>query len=290
MSRRILGAGLLAAGAIGVLACRGGERGESPPRLEACRERTELGCFLKVPGGEFLRGAQASDPAAPGYDPDAQPDEGPPRPTRVGRFWIQLGEVTVSHYRACLRSGGCREEAAGAGGGSLSRGGSHLAPVTGVSWFAARDYCAWLGARLPTEAEWEYAARGPEARRYPWGDAPPDCTRASMRLPGELGGCGIGGPREFDFGGRAGRGWFPAVGLAGNAWEWTADWYAEDAYARATSEDLRGPPTGVRRVQRGGGWRTADPVELRSAYRAALEPELRMDDTGFRCAADAVRR
>ncbi|MCB9787109.1 MAG: formylglycine-generating enzyme family protein [Deltaproteobacteria bacterium] len=245
------------------------------------------------PGGEglpvdtFIMGAQASDPEAPMYDPDADTDEAPPHRVRLSPFWMHRHEVSVGQFRWCVLAGACDADDIEQSGGYFNYGREDRRwhPANGVSWFGARDYCAWIGGRLPTEAEWEYAARGGKMeRRYPWDpDVEPTCRHAVFG-GGTQSRCGIESSSEVTY--------YPGMGenrvswvehMAGNVWEWTADWYAEDAYAHSAEVDPRGPPTGTGRVQRGGGWSEADPIALRTTFRAQMDPHMKLADVGFRC-------
>jgi formylglycine-generating enzyme required for sulfatase activity len=170
-------------------------------------------------------------------------------------------------------------------------------PINCVDWEMAGAYCAWRDRRLPTEAEWEYAARGGDDRLYPWGNEPPSALR--LDLCGRE--CAAAAKRELDevwvpmydaddgwattapvgsFPAGASR--FGALDMAGNVWEWTADWYGP--YAAGSETDPRGPAAGTSRVSRGGGWATRGPNKARAADRNWIDPQVRDCDLGFRCA------
>jgi len=280
-----------------------------------------MGCMVRLPGTHlrqalytppsraasvdvhtFLMGAQRDDPNAPGHDAEASADEGPPHEVTLSPFWMHQLAVSVRQYQWCLSAGPCKPKHVGSGGrfhfrNDEAQGGlSHakkdsVQPVNGVTWEGARRYCEWIGGRLPTEAEWEYAARGgPLQLRYPWGDEAPTCQHAFYGGgPARL--CPVKRAVPVNFQPARGHDTHSFIlHQAGNVWEWTADWYAEDYYARSPKQDPRGPETGTGRVQRGGGWSDDDPAVLRGANRSQMDPTLKMPDVGFRCAADAVER
>jgi formylglycine-generating enzyme required for sulfatase activity len=151
-------------------------------------------------------------------------------------------------------------------------------PVIEVSWYGAEAYCKWAGVRLPTEAEWEYAARGPEGYTYPWGNKEPSCDLAQYR----------------DCSGRTvpvssfpdGASWCDALDMAGNVWEWVDDWYDNNYYDISPSENPPGPISGKYRVLRGGSWFNY-PNFVRAASRYWILPDLSKDNCGFRCAWDS---
>jgi iron(II)-dependent oxidoreductase len=147
-------------------------------------------------------------------------------------------------------------------------------PVGAVTWDQAQAYCQHYGLSLPTEAQWEYAARGPEGRRWPWGNTwdPKKCNASTDQGPdGHIMPVG-----SFP----AGASWCGALDMAGNMWQWCQDWYDSKYYANSPAQDPPGPDTGTERVRRGGSW-VADPDTCRSAARDHLDPT--NPGSGFRC-------
>jgi formylglycine-generating enzyme required for sulfatase activity len=206
-------------------------------------------------------------------------EQSPRREIYVSAFYLDRYEVTTSRYAKFLEATASVHppeywrELDPATGGDL--------PVIGVDWHDAQAYCKWAGKRLPTEAEWEKAARGTDGRRYPWGDASPTMDRANFQNAS---------PNAYDGGlapvGRhaPGRSPFGIHDLAGNAGEWVADWYSE-GFARNDVRDPKGPDSGTGRVIRGGG-RLDPPERITATKRFFASPESRADDVGFRCASD----
>jgi formylglycine-generating enzyme required for sulfatase activity len=264
--------------------------GEAPADVWQCQNASKghwtiaLACFYKVDGATFKMGAQSADPRGPNYDPDAEPDEAPVRDVTVSSFWIQRNEVAAITWRHCVEAGVCKAADAMAAGALLNASDEarNEHPANGVSWAGANTLCGWLGGRLPTEAEWELAARGTDGRRFPWGnDATCGYSRDRLGREGETANavCTGTGTRLVTDNPLTGIG--GATHLAGNVWEWTADWYAP--YDPAQTTDPRGPAAGKSRVQRGGGWLSESPREMRSAGRAAVPPDQLLPDVGFRC-------
>jgi len=255
-----------------------GDGGPAPPAPDRVR----------VPAGAFTMGA----------DRGGEPDEHPARSITLAAFSIDRLEVTNESYRACVQAGVCT--------GPRRFGADYerpRQPVVGVSWHDATAYCRWAGGRLPTEAEWEKAARGTDGRRFPWGDEPePDDSRAVFASHTH-------GPA--DVGGRpAGASPYGALDMAGNVWEWVKDVYDPMEYASAAGHDPAGPscaqamavyrrlrlegregftgtnpiPETCENVLRGGAWNYPGPG-LRSANRVHHPPHFRIRFSGFRCAS-----
>lgn len=161
---------------------------EAPPvpsdRPGLCEGDGSRDCFVELPGGSFLMGAQATAPDQPGYDPAARPEEGPPRQVTVGPLQVLRTEASVALFERCVAAGACAPASVSTGGYSNFGEPTRRAhPINGITWEGARALCAWMGGRLPREAEWEYAARGPEGRRFPWGSDPTCPIRAAAGSP-----------------------------------------------------------------------------------------------------------
>jgi len=232
-----------------------------------------------VPAGCLMMGSTGGDP-----------DEQPVHRVCLRAFWIGQTEVTNAQYRACVEAGGCTPPADRSGYDSPAQAGY---PVADVSWEQAAAYARWFGGSLPTEAQWEYAARGPEGWLFPWGPAFDGSRLNFCDQP-----CSVAWRDETAWDGyaglapvgtyRGGASWVGALDLAGNAWEWTADWYGETYYATLPDGawDPSGPPAGTLRVLRGGSWFN-DWRSVRASYRGWLDPEYLHPSLGFRVALPA---
>jgi formylglycine-generating enzyme required for sulfatase activity len=243
--------------------------------------------MVEVPGGPFIMGRYAD--ALHGDDPNASP----PHEVYLDGFYIDRYEVTTAGYAAFLRIVGTRgSDDVGQirfvpnGWDQLRLPPDRHRPVVGLSWQAADFYCRWLGKRLPTEAEWEKAARGSDRRVYPWGDRDPTATNANYGNPGGHND-EMDGLRSVDSY-EQGRSPYGVFNMAGNAAEWVADWYDARYYDKAPDNNPHGPTTGVRRVVRGGSF--ADlPSGLRTTARQSADPRDSGTRIGIRCASDTAR-
>ena len=251
--------------------------GSSSGGASTCGDTPGMVCVF---AGEFLRGSD---------DPRVPPDEQPQTSIYLDEFEIDEFEVTVAEYVACFEAGACSAPADAFGGGSecnWMRPGLDEHPINCIDWFQADDYCAWADKRLPTEAEWEKAARGVDGRTYPWGEETPTCELAVMNDGGF--GCGIGTP-SLPVGSRSPDGDSPygVKDVAGNVWEWVEDWYDPEYYGNAPTENPTGPGNGTAKIVRGGGWINSTGsanTGLRMADRAESAPVSGSTSYGIRCA------
>ena len=245
-------------------------------------------CF--IPAGKFVMG-------------DANvisPDQCPPHIVFVDEFYIDAKEVTVQKYRDCVSSGNCS-----LGETCLSMANyqnEDQLPITCVSWFQAVEYCLFAGGRLPTEAEWEKAARGISGPLWPWGNNRPDCSISNFRFASsyceggviEVGSYQFGDEDNMEF--DRDRSAFGLFDVSGNAWEWVADWYDAKYYQNSESNNPMGPqkcsvdvytePDACNfKVIRGGAFNSLQDA-TRVTARAFLDPNHNDDNIGFRCAYD----
>jgi len=253
------------------------------PAAGATRVRETDGMVVVyVPAGEVQMGSVEGDS-----------DELPVHTVYLDAFWIDRTEATNAQYRRCVEAGACEiPDRCNFGSPSYTDAARSDHPVACVNWSGAARYCAWVGARQPTEAEWEYAARGPEGKRYPWGDTF-DCALGNFDDETLLSGAVVAGgegcdgyPRTAPVGSfPGGASWCGAFDLSGNVREWVEDWYG--AYLPGQQANPAGPAYGDYKVVRGGGWYVADPHVLRGADRAGNNPGDRNENLGFRCATDS---
>ena len=238
--------------------------------------------MVAIPAGEFVMGCDPQHNGGVG----CPEDELPLHTVYLDEFFIDKYEVTNIQYAECVAADGCQPPMTSGSELVESYFGSpdyDYYPVVHVTWFDAKDYCTWAGKRLPTEAEWEKAARGSVTSAYPWGEDEPTCTLTNFLPFGTTGLClGDTSPvGSHPLGVNA----YGLEDMAGNVWEWVADWYGETYYLDSPAENPTGPDTDTYRVLRGGGW-TSGPIHLRVSSRA-YDPDFHnASDVGFRCASD----
>lgn len=233
--------------------------------------------MVYVPDGEFLMGSE---------DSDAFSDEAPEHQVWLDAFWIYQTEVTNEQYRQCVEDGACELP-----GNTTNYQNPFYAnhPVGFVSWFNADAYCQWAGGQMPTEAEWEKAARGTYGRKYPWGNEPVTGHKANycdvncqdhIRADTDHNdGYAITSPvGSFPDGASP----YGALDMAGNVWEWVADWHSRFYYNRSPYENPTGPFSGDGRVVRGGSFSSLQRF-LRGSFRSYASPDGWGDSLGFRC-------
>ena len=226
--------------------------------------------WVRVPAGAFTIGADTSSPI------EACADELPGCMLRLPAYLIARTAVTNEQYAEFVAASGHRPPAHWEGVAPPAALAQH--PVTYVGWHDARAFCAWAGVRLPSEAEWEKAARGDDGRPFPWGIASPDPSLAHFaELPGVTGTQPAGSCP-------AGASPYGAVDMAGNVWEWVASRYR--AYPYQPDDGREDPHALGRRVLRGGSFRSTHERYLRCAFRSMSYPTRRRDHIGFRVASD----
>jgi formylglycine-generating enzyme required for sulfatase activity/serine/threonine protein kinase len=261
---------------------------------------------VQIPAGQFFMGSDAKD---------AAPNEKPSHNVSVGSVCMDLYEVTAKKYKACSDAGKCRRAPTEVDWPKISQADRDLYsplctgadpekqdhPITCVTWEMADTYCKANGGRLPTEAEWEFATRGPDGRIYPWGDDPPtaghlnacdtQCLAWAKTHHVEL--------TQLDKGDdgyattapvgkyAAGRSRFGPYDVVGNVSEWVADW--DGKYTADAAQNPTGPQSGEKRVIRGGAWNAGFEAWLHPSYRYAQVPSAQIYGTGFRCVSDVAQ-
>ena len=218
--------------------------------------------MVYVPAGEFIMGSQ-----------DGKNDELPMHTVNLDAYYIDQTEVTYAQFKLCVKAGACDQPDFN----NYYQSTYLNHPVVNVSWNDADAYCQWAGRQLPTEAQWEKAARGTDGRTYPWGEGI-DCDRANYSACDDF-----SQTSPVGYSGWRGASPYSAWDMAGNVWEWVADWYDSDYYLNAPSANPTGPISGTDRVLRGGSWYNHMNL-ARASYRHYKNPDDKYNFIGFRCA------
>jgi len=244
--------------------------------------------MIYIPAGNFTMGSD-----------NGQPDEAPMHQVYLDDYWIDTTEITNEMYGLCVEAGNCKPPLqTGSYTRTIYYGETKFAnyPVIYVDWDMANAYCEWSGARLPTEAEWEKAARGEDMRIFPWGNAwdvqlhrrlnfadkhTPETTSDVNLNDGYRDTAPVGSYSQ-------GKSPYGVYDMAGNVWEWVADWYDPLYYQSSPSNDPQGPNGPTRAISghvlRGGSWVAADESIFHTSNRNGLEPTGFSESIGFRCA------
>jgi iron(II)-dependent oxidoreductase len=255
------------------------------PRIPDPKEHNAM---IQIPAGEFLRGTSPQQVkqllrANPDWEAESFEREQPQRRIYLDEYRIDKYPVTNSQYQQFLQAKDFNSQWLPKYWHD-NRFNQPNAPVVGVTWHQASAFAEWCGKRLPTEAEWEKAARGVDGRIYPWGNQPPDYRRANYDFyidqPTPVGLYPLGARPDG------------LMDLAGNVWEWCSDWYDGDYYKSRPTRNPQGPETGNSRVCRGGSWGgwVVNRFNLRCAYRNWDYPSGRGNTQGFRCVCSSASK
>lgn len=232
--------------------------------------------MVYVPAGEFEMGSEGADS-----------NQRPVHTVYLDAYWIGKYEVTNQQYAIFQNANGNQtegdvtwlDEISGyariqqSAGSWAAQSGYTDHPMVAVNWYGARAYCEWAGGRLPSEAEWDKAARGTDGRTYPWGES----IGANFANYGNLGDTTSVGSYP------AGASPYGALDMAGNVWEWVQDWYDFNHYSDTEANNPTGPDAGKIKVVRGSSWVFNNVWYLTAAYRVWGNPSVSFGDFGIRC-------
>lgn len=224
--------------------------------------------MVYVPAGEFIMGAE---------DDTGNANEHPQHTVYLDAYWIDMTEVTNAQYEKCVVAGACtdpKNETSNTLKKYYGNDNHSQNPVIYVTWDQAKAYCEWAGRVLPTEAQWEKAARGTDGLFYPWGDEDPEYSFVNYNgKPGDTVPVGSYPDGASPYG---------ALDMAGNVWEWVADYYGDQYYDISPLENPTGPESGKYHILRGGSWYNLK-ADIRTTIRSAVSADKAYYDTGFRC-------
>ncbi|HQO91735.1 MAG TPA: SUMF1/EgtB/PvdO family nonheme iron enzyme, partial [bacterium] len=243
------------------------------------------GDMVSVPAGAFQMGCNTE------VETQCPSPENPYHTVTLSAYKIDKYEVTAGDYQKCVSDGACNNGNVNEphyqvysqtySMCTLEATGKENHPMNCVSWFGAKAYCEWMGKQLPTEAQWEKAARGTDGRNYPWGNDPsPNCDYAVIEDTGLGNGCGTND--TWAVGSKPlGVSPYGVFDMIGSVNEWTNDWYGKYYYESSPSENPAGPESGETRSIRGGSW--SDYTDMRTSYRSERYPTAKSNYDGFRC-------
>jgi iron(II)-dependent oxidoreductase len=261
----------------------------TPEGRRLAAERVTLPAYdemVRIPAGPFLMGSDKK------VDKNAYRVELPQRTVYLDAYDIDKYEVTAVQYLKFVLATNRPPQVDWKFDGGNFQESMAAHPIMHVTWYDADEYCRWAGKRLPTEAEWEKAARGTDGRIYPWGNEMAGLSRANF------GRSGLSGPVRdrperlllyppiisvFKYENAVSP--YGVFQMVGNVAEWVADWYDKDYYTAAPDRNPKGPETGTQKAFRGGGWIDSTP-SVRVAQRNGTDPKTSMNWLGFRCARD----
>ncbi|HSA33154.1 MAG TPA: SUMF1/EgtB/PvdO family nonheme iron enzyme [bacterium] len=245
--------------------------------------------MVEIPAGEFQMGCNAV------VDTNCYKDELPYHAVTLSTYKIGKYEVTVGEYQKCISSGACNNNGENDhyytnsynSNCNLGVTGKENHPMQCVTWYGAKAFCEWVGGRLPTEAEWEKAARGTDGRKYPWGNEPAASCDYAVIYDKNAGGSGCGTAGTMSVGSKPnGVSAYGAYDMIGNVHEYANDWYDSTYYESSPTNNPTGPESTKSHVTRGGSWHNDSDITLRVSNRN--DDYFGSDDlygnTGFRCA------
>lgn len=241
---------------------------DKPTLGDTWRRPSDGMLMIFIPAGGFEMGSLEGNPCA-------HLDELPQHTVYLDAYWIDQGEVTNAQYRKCVEAGWCALPICDYGDSTFLAGTMEDHPVGCVNWHEASIYCEWIGGQLPTEAQWEKAARGTDAREYPWG-AEFDAQLCNSSESAINGSTPVGRYSP------AGDSPYGVADVSGNLWEWVSDWYDIGYYPTSPTSNPTGPQSGDNRAARGGSW-YANSCSVRTTYRYYNIPDGRSPGMGFRC-------
>ncbi|OGR45811.1 MAG: hypothetical protein A2X34_09630 [Elusimicrobia bacterium GWC2_51_8] len=244
--------------------------GKAAPAIK----RADYNDMVEIPAGEFLMGSPESE---------GEDNEHPRHKVYLDAYRIDKHEVTVAQYKRFVKATGRRQKAKPPSCTQKVEWGTDRHPVFNVDWYDADAYCKWAGGRLPTEAEWEKAARGGTTTQYSFGNDESKLGEYSWHEENSE-----GNPNGASPVGRKKPNQYGLYDMHGNVWEWVSDWYGEDYYKNSSQKNPKGPASGSRRSLRGGAWDSKVHNQQRSAFRAGAAPPFeRCQCKGFRCVVPA---